>query len=248
MPSSKKIHIGWYICCDYVAAAFTWIIFTVVRKELLRESFYTGKHLDLNNRFIMGISLLPMIWVCFYFLVGSYGSLYKKSRLNEIATTFFCSLIGCTVIFFVIILNDKDHTIKYYYTAFGSFILLQFLITAGFRWVILNIAKKQLLTGGVQFNAILVGDNKISAQLYDETKEPLRQSGFTYTGFVSDVKNGLSQHLLWLGMMNELELIIEREHIELVVVALDTPEKLKVEAVINRLSEIEVDIRFGKIK
>ena len=244
MPSSKKIHIGWYICCDYVAAAFTWIIFTVVRKELLRESFYTGKHLDLNNRFIMGISLLPMIWVCFYFLVGSYGSLYKKSRLNEIATTFFCSLIGCTVIFFVIILNDKDHTIKYYYTAFGSFILLQFLITAGFRWVILNIAKKQLLTGGVQFNAILVGDNKISAQLYDETKEPLRQSGFTYTGFVSDVKNGLSQHLLWLGMMNELELIIEREHIELVVVALDTPEKLKVEAVINRLSEIEVDIKI----
>ena len=128
MPSVKKIHIGWYIFGDYFAAAITWILFTVVRKELLREPFYTGSHLDLNNRFILGITMLPLLWVCFYFLVGSYGSLYKKSRLNEISTTFFCSLIGCTIIFFVIILNDYDHSIKYYYSVYGSFILIQFLL------------------------------------------------------------------------------------------------------------------------
>lgn len=244
MPSVKKIHIGWYIFGDYFAAAITWILFTVVRKELLREPFYTGSHLDLNNRFILGITMLPLLWVCFYFLVGSYGSLYKKSRLNEISTTFFCSLIGCTIIFFVIILNDYDHSIKYYYSVYGSFILIQFLLTAGIRWTLLNIAKKQLLTGTVHFNAILAGDTKAAENLYHETREPLRQSGFVYAGFVSDIKNGLSQHLPWLGVMNDLEHIIDHEQVELVIVAMDTPDKQQVEAVINRLGEKEVDVKI----
>jgi hypothetical protein len=77
MPSEKKIHIAWYAFSDYLAAAIAWILFTVVRKELLREPFYTGNHLDLNSRFIMGVVLLPLLWLIFYFMTGSYVSMYK---------------------------------------------------------------------------------------------------------------------------------------------------------------------------
>jgi exopolysaccharide biosynthesis polyprenyl glycosylphosphotransferase len=244
MPSHKKVHIGWYVFSDYLAAAIGWILFSIVRKELLRESFYRGKHLDMNSRFLLAIGLLPLIWVVFYFLVGSYRTLYKKSRLNELSTAFFCSLTGCTVIFFVIILNDYNHTIHYYYRVLLSFIAIQFLFTIAGRWIILNIVKKQMLTGKVKFNAILAGDYETSAVLYKETQQQLQQSGIYYKGFVSNEKNGLSALLPYLGSLASLEEVIERNNVDLVVIAMDNSERKEVESIINRLGDKEVDIKI----
>jgi polysaccharide biosynthesis protein PslA len=244
MRAEKKIHIGWYACSDYIAAAIAWILFTIVRKELLREPFYTGNHLDLNSRFLMGVLLLPFLWLIFYFMTGSYVSVYNKSRLNEIVKTFFTTLVGCTIVFFIIILNDKDHSLRYFYRVFASFIALQFLLTVAGRWILLNIAKKQMLAGKVKFNAILAGDSKTALRLFTVTHDQLRKSGIYYTGFVSNVENGLTDHLPYLGNMQELEKIIDNNKIALVVVALEYANQKEVEAIINRLSEKEVDIRI----
>ncbi|MEP7279048.1 MAG: hypothetical protein ABI813_10430, partial [Bacteroidota bacterium] len=244
MPSSKKLHISWYMLSDYLAAALAWILFTIVRRELLREPLYKGNHLELNNRFILGIAVLPFIWLAFFFLAGSYGSLYKKSRLNEITTTFSCTLAGCIIIFFVFILNDYNHSLNYYYTALVYFILLQFMLTMAGRWLLLAIAKKQMRSGAVRFNAILAGDHKTSGRLYLHTRDQLKQSGIVYTGFVSDEKNGLSAHLPHLGKLAELEAIIDRHAIELVVIAIDDTNKKEAEDLINRLGKKEVDIKI----
>ncbi len=244
MPSHKKVHIGWYVFVDYLAAAIAWILFSIVRKELLREPFYRGHHLDVNNRFELAIALLPLLWVMFYFLAGSYGTLYKKSRLNEVSTAFFCNLTGCTAIFFVIILNDYNHTIHYYYRVLACFIAIQFLLTITGRWIVLSIVKRQLLAGTVKFNAVLAGDYKTSAALFKETQQQLQLSGIYYTGFVSNEQNGLSAHLAYLGPLSSLENIIEANKIDIVVVAMDNSERKEVESIINRLGDKEVDIKI----
>ena len=244
MPSPKKIHISWYMFSDYLAAALAWILFTIVRKELLREPIYRSHHLALNNRLVLSMTLLPFLWLAFFFLAGSYGSLYKKSRLNEITTAFSCTIVGCTIIFFVIVLNDNNHSLYYYYTSLGCFILLHFLLTAAGRWILLSLAKKQMLSGSVKFNAILAGDHKTSARLFAHTQDQLRQSGFYYTGFVSNEKNGLSALLPYLGRLDQMETIIERENIALVVIAIENTDKKEAEMLINRLSEKEVDIKI----
>jgi polysaccharide biosynthesis protein PslA len=244
MPSSRKIHIGWYMFSDYLAAALAWIAFTIVRKELLREPFYKGDHLDINQPFLLSIALLPFLWLVFFFLAGSYGSLYKKSRLNEITTAFSCTVVGCLVIFFVIVLNDKNHSLSYYYSSLGCFILLHFTFTVAGRWLLLRIAKKQLLAGTVKFNALLAGDYKTSARLYADTQAQLKQSGYYYAGFVSNEQNGLSAHLPWLGKLEQLEQIIDKHHISLVVIAIENTDRKEAETLINRLSEKEVDIKI----
>jgi exopolysaccharide biosynthesis polyprenyl glycosylphosphotransferase len=126
----------------------------------------------------------------------------------------------------------------------ACFIALQFLLTATGRWLILNIAKKQMLTGKVKFNAILAGDHKTSAQLFRDTQEQLKQSGIYYTGFVSDHTNGLASLLPHLGTMEQLEAVIKQQQVDLVVVAMDNAERKEVEAIINRLGETEVDIKI----
>lgn len=242
MPSHKKIHIGWYILTDYFSAAIAWIVFTVVRKELLSEPFYKNDRLNLNPPLLLGIALLPFLWLAFYFLAGSYGSLYRKSRLNEITTAFSCALVGCTVIFFIIVLNDYNHSLFYYYTSLLSFIALHFLLTVCGRVLILNRVKKQMLGGTVKFNAIIAGDYNEAARIYSHTKDQLKQSGIYYHGFVSNEQNNLPGNLPWLGNMQELETIIGHYNIAHVILALENPTKKEMESLVNRLSEKEVTI------
>lgn len=243
MPANK-IHISWYIFSDYLAAALAWILLTIVRKELLREPFYTSNHLDLNNRFLLDLAALPILWLVFFFLAGSYGPLYKKSRLNEITTTLSCTVVGCTIIFFVIVLNDYNHSLHYYYTTLGCFIVLQFLLTMSGRWLLLSIAKKQMRSGTVKFNAILAGDQQTSERLYLHTHDMLKQSGIYYTGFAGHAATTSTTYLPHLGNLDQLEEIIDRNHIELVVIAFENAGKNEAESLINRLGEKEVDIKI----
>ena len=100
MPLKKRIHTIWYMVSDYVAAILSWCALYLVRRHLLGEQIVSDGSIYLNDRFWMGLVLVPIGWVLFYALLGSYHSLYKKSRLSEFTTTFIYSLIGCTSIFF----------------------------------------------------------------------------------------------------------------------------------------------------
>jgi exopolysaccharide biosynthesis polyprenyl glycosylphosphotransferase len=101
-----------------------------------------------------------------------------------------------------------------------------------------------MLTGKVKFNAILAGNTETSAMLFKETERQLKQSGFYYKGFVSNRPNGLSDHLPWLGSLEQLENIIEKQDIHLVVVAMENSDQKEVESIINRLGEKEVDVKI----
>lgn len=173
MPASKRIHIGWYIFSDYMAAVITWIILYFTRRLLLGEPVYVNHGIYLNNRFWLGISLIPICWLIFYAMVGSYTSLYKKSRLNEITITFICALIGCTVIFFSIVINDPQTDYRYYYKAYFTFLIAGFFLTVIGRWILLRITKRQLERGIIKFNTLLVGGSPVAARTFKDTNDGL---------------------------------------------------------------------------
>ena len=87
MLSSNRIHSAWYLLSDYAAGILSWLTLYFVRKYL--AFFITVNNVVyLDERFWWGITLLPIAWVMFYAILGSYGSLYKKSRLNELTLAF----------------------------------------------------------------------------------------------------------------------------------------------------------------
>lgn len=247
MPQSKKIHIAWYMFADYIAAILAWIVMYFTRRLLLREPVIIDHEIYLNNRFWLGISLIPVCWLMFYGMVGSYNSLYKKSLLDEFTRTFVFSLIGCTVIFFSIVINDPQTDYRYYYKTYFTFLSVQFVFTFAGRWMLLHLVKKQLKDGSVQFNTLLVINNPTASRIYRETKEGLRSTGYHYTGYVSNevsAGNGIARYLRKSGSISELEHIIDQEDIELVVIAMEKPEKEQVEKIIDRLSDKDVEIKI----
>lgn len=227
-----------YAVADYATAALAWAAFYFLRKGVLDEAF------TIDHRFWLGVLLIPAGWLVLYGLVGSYGSVYKKSRLAEVTTTFFCSLFGCTVLFFLFLLDDAQTGYQYYYTGFSLLFALQFLLSVVGRLVVLTIAKKQILNRRVQFNALFVGKAEEAARLHREAGVPLAAEGYRVTGVLTVENSVGNRDLPNLGTVDQLERLIDQIDIELVVLALGRQQPALLEELVARLSEKDVAVRL----
>jgi exopolysaccharide biosynthesis polyprenyl glycosylphosphotransferase len=249
MPAYKKPHtipILWYILSDYFAALVASIIFHFSRRILLSEPLFANGKIYLTNRFWLGSITIPIGWLILYTMVGTYTSLYKKSRLNELTNTFTYSIIGCTIVFFAIVINDPEKDYHYFYKTYFIFLFSHFVLTFAGRIAILNEARRQVRKGKVFFNTLLVGSNGVATRIYKDSNEALLSSGYRYAGYVTNDQhnNGIAKYLPQLGAPDSLEDTIDRHHIELVVIALEKSEKEEVEKILDRLSDKDVEIKI----
>jgi exopolysaccharide biosynthesis polyprenyl glycosylphosphotransferase len=247
MNSGKQISIAWYAVIDFFTAALAWACFFFIRKWLLHQTIAEAGQLQINSRFWLGVFFIPVGWLILYGLVGAYHSLYKKSRLFEFTGTFICSLVGCIVLFFAVILDDAKNNYSYYYLAFLCLFSVHFIFTFSGRLILLNIAKKQLLNGKIFFNTLMVGSQDNAVRIFKETEKSLHDGGYRYTGFVtpySNGKNGIHKFIPKLGTIDHLEKIIDDNNIQQVVLAMEKSEQSLLENIINRLSEKNVEIKI----
>jgi len=249
MPAHKRPHtipILWYILSDYLAALLAAIVFHFSRRVFLSEPVFVDRKLLLTNRFWLGTATIPIGWLILYAMVGSYTGLYKKSRLNELTNTFTYSIIGCTIVFFAIVINDPEKDYHYFYKTFFIFLSSHFLLTLTGRIMILSRVRRQIRKGEIVFNTLLVGSNGVATRIYKDSLEGLLSSGYRYAGYVTNdqYNNGIAQYLPQLGDSSDIEATIDRHHIELVVVALERSEKAEVDRIIEALSDKDVEIKI----
>lgn len=239
MDFKKYIRPFWYALSDYIATAGGWMIFYFVRKNLLHQP------LETDDKFWIGSFLLPVAWLLLYALVGSYNSIYKKSRLTEFTQTFFCSAIGSMVLFFLFLPDDVKNDYTYYYTALGILFALNFIITWIGRWAILSVAKKQILTKSIQFKTAIIGNYENALHVYKDSEKRLEAEGYYALGYISiNGEKSSQKYLSRLGTADHLEQIIDREKIELVILAIDKSNQLLIEKIISRLSEKNVAVKI----
>lgn len=213
----------------------------------MSEPVFVGNRLLLTNRFWLGTITIPFGWLILYSMVGSYKGLYQKSRLNEISNTFIYSFLGCTIVFFAIVINDPEKDYHYFYNTYFIFLFSHFLLTLIGRIFILNIVRRQVQNCKIKFNTLLVGSDAVATKIYKDSREGLRSSGYHYSGYVSnsgESNNGISQYLPLLGSEEEIESTIDRYQIGLVVVALEKSDKEQVERIVEKLSNKDVEIKI----
>jgi polysaccharide biosynthesis protein PslA len=246
LKTERKIHIFWYLLYDFISAVLSWMILYFTRRTLLQEPIFIQGRLFLNNRFWMGLMLIPAGWIIFYGLAGTYHALYKKSRLNEFTNTALASLIGCTILFFAIVINDPQTDYRYYYKAYFIFLITHFAITWFGRWVILSYTKMQMRTGKVVFNSLLLGSGAIGEKTYEDTASGLRAIGYVYNGFIhpDSLMEKMNLPIRCLGQASELEKVIDEYNIQLVVIAMGRSEEEDAEKMIQRLNEKDVEIKI----
>jgi FlaA1/EpsC-like NDP-sugar epimerase len=247
MSVFKKIPIAYYAVMDYLTAAMAWGFFFFIRKWILGETIIDNGELMTDQKFWLGIFFIPVGWLILYTTVGAYHSVYKKSRLNEFTMTFICSLLGCIGLFFLFLLDDAKKSYTYYYSGFSVLFFLQLTFTFFGRWILLNKAKHQLMNGSVSFNTIIVGGNENAVRIYKQSAKQQQFEGLNFTGYIAtdnNGKNGLNKFIPNLGLVDQLEEIIESKDIQQVIIAVEKSEQTLLEKIISRLSEKDVTIKI----
>jgi len=250
MKQTKPIHIAWYVFSDFFMASLAWGIMYFLRKYFLGLTVSEDGELAIDDNFWLGITLVPFGWVILYTLVGSYRSLYKKSKLQEITTVFICSLIGTAFLYFAIILNDiqeDNRSYRYYYIAYFTLLGIHLILTVIGRMIILNITAKQLQSGKIFFNTVMIGNDETAIKIYTDTNKSFHNTGYRYIGFVSTATNGnhhIRHHMPELGRIDHLEKVIDENNVKQVVIALEKSEQSGMEKIIDRLSEKDVEIKI----
>ena len=252
-----------YGVVDWLLSVLAWTLFYYFRKtyEMVDATMWQRFGIAFHDpSFWFAVSIVPVCWVVFYGLTGAYQSVYSKSRLKELSQTFFITLLGVTVLFFVAILDDQIQTYKTYYQSFITLFLLQFGLTYLGRVIITNIVKHNLKRGKIWFNTLIVGSGDHAIAVYHEITEQEKPTGQRFVGFLSvngDERCRMAALLPCLGSVNDIVDIVRQHDVEEVIIAIERSEKdcMNVVLPVMNLTDAEVeiipemqDLVFGNVK
>ena len=258
---NKPLHTLKYLFFDFAASTASWTFFYIFRKlRIESEKFGYDIALEFSSHYYWALLIIPAFWLFLYYLSGYYKDIYRKSRLKELAQTFFTVLIGSTFIFFTLLLNDQVEIYRHYYTLFISYFAIQFGFTYIPRLIITSITNYRIHSRKIGFNTIIIGGNRKALDIYHKIETQPKSVGNKFIGFINieeKEKHLLEKHLAKLGSLKNIREIIDKYQIEEIIIALESTEHKDIEKIINYIDDKNViikviasmyDILTGKVK
>lgn len=232
---NKKRQVAKYLLFDFLAAAISWTLFFIYRKEVIEPAkFGYDIPIEFTGMYFVGLGVIPVLWLIFYYITGFYNNIYRRSRLLELGQTALTSVVGVTAIFFVLLLDDTVSSYRNYYQLYFNLLLFHFTFTYLFRLILTTQTIHQIHRRKIGFNTLLVGNNEKALKIFREMSTQKHPAGNIFTGYVivdQDKKGVLGDHLPLLGEISGLEKIISDYGIEEVILALEAEQH-------DRLTEI----------
>ena len=244
---NRKLQTFKYVLFDWLAASVAWSLFFFYRKTFVEsQKFGYQVMVNMDERFIQGLILIPIFWLLFYAMLGTYRNIYRKSRLRELVQTFATAGIGVTAIFFALILDDEVINYTTYYQSYAVLFGAHFGFTFLFRFVLSSITASKIHSRKIGFPTLMVGSDAKALELYDELDSQQRSSGYQFKGFARVKERDtylLEEHLPFLGTIDELPRIIEEHAIEEVIIALESSEHESLQNILNQLEDRDVVVK-----
>ncbi|MBR4469008.1 MAG: sugar transferase [Bacteroidales bacterium] len=252
-----------YFVVDWIASIVAWTLFYLFRKA--HEDLYINywdriTHSFVTPSFWLGVIIIPICWLVLHAVTGAYEKVYQKSRLKELGQTFFITLLGVVVLFFVVILDDEVVSYKSYYQSFIALFTLQFLITYIPRLIITTTVISRIRSRKIGFNTLIVGSNDNACAIFKEIEEEVKPSGRRLIGFLNvydKTEYKLAEYLPRLGSYREIEQVVKDQNVEEIIIAIERSEvetmKVLLSVVDTTNANVKIipamqDLVFGTVK
>ena len=244
---NKRLQTFKYLLFDYLAAMFAWFLFYRFRKVYLEPTKFGYEiPFEMDQNFFLGLLLIPLGWVLLYAASGFYKAVYRKSRLIELGQTLIISILGCTLLFFVFILDDEINTYNDYYLSYLYILFFHFVLTYLFRFLITSRTVSKIQNREIGFNTIIIGSSEKAMDLYLEMEKEKKSYGNKFVGFVRVNRKDkylVEKHLPFLGKSKELRNIVAEHNIEEAIIAIESSEHESLEQIISELEGLNVLIK-----
>ncbi len=243
---NRRLQVSKYVIADFLSALVAWGLFFRYRKLYLEPIKFGYQPFDYDSNFFLGLIIIPFLWIGLYSATGYYHDVFRKARLRDLFQTILISIIGCTFLFFVFILDDQINTYKDYYLSLFYIFSLHTFFTATLRTVITTNTVHKIQNREMGFNTIIVGSNERALKLYDEMEGNKKSYGNKFVGFVRVKHNEkylLETHLNFLGNSDQIKSIIKEHKIEEAIIAIESSEHQSLEKIISELEGQDVLIK-----
>ncbi len=237
---SKRFEILILLLTDLLFINLAWLIYYTfrVRSGLL--------DVGIEPEFVLPMLFVYFFWLLLFWVVGLYRSWYAASRFDEITRVFKATIFGCLFLSFAIVVDDQGTNV-----VIGSRLLIAiywailFTFVSTGRLAIRSAQRKMLIAGVGVHNAIIVGSEIKSRELYEEVIQ-YPALGYKVIGFAS--VGGWPRHpsntAPILGSFDELHELIPRHSISEVLIALDSSDHQHLLQIIQRCNSHRVGLKI----
>lgn len=237
----KRLHIRLYALGDFLASVIAWFIFYFVHRKIGYE------HFEFSYKFLIGLFFYPLGYLILYHLLGAYKSLYDKSRLLELLSTFFTTFVGSIILFFIFLFYKKHQDLSTFYSQFFILFGFQFIIVYTFRYFYLSHIHKKIQKGKIWFNTLIIGDENKANRLYENINSNVQKSGYRICGFLTDKPMPIAERksiIPLLGNIDSAKTVIEENAINEVIIALTDEKRNELKRILQILAEKEVNVKI----
>ena len=236
----NRLWVILFIISDWLIASLVWGLFFYFRKTWIEE-----KAFEVDQNFVIGSILVPLLWLLIYYLQGSYHEVRRMYRLKILNLTFFGSLIGTVLIFFILILDDTVSNYQMYYYSFGLLFSLQFLFSVLIRLILATVLISFLRKAGSGFRTVIIGGSEKAVSILND----LRNQKWCINTMIGYININGSDRLLdnkldYLGHCDNLEILIRDHKVEEVIIAIESSDHNRIQKIITRIQDGRVKIKI----
>ncbi len=225
-----------FIFYDILTSISSWVLFFMFRKNLENQVFQIQ-----DTSLIQGSIVVCFFWISIYTLSGKYQNVLRASRLQELYKTLTQTIIGCIIIFFILIIDDIEYqkNYNYYYKSILFLFSTHFGLTFFFRYILTTIIVKKIKNGKIGFKTIIIGSSKKAIDIFNQIINRPSSTGNKFIGFIQNSHNStnlFSNKLKKLGTLTNLTDIIKENKIDEAILALEIGESRSIEKILYELN------------
>lgn len=242
-----------YVVADWFTTNLAFFLFNIAR-YLILYGFPGGDDIAYDwNVLVVFLSqtkliweqiLIPLLALVVYWLSGYYAVPFGKSRLQELITTFFSSLINTALIYLALLTNDQlTHRSSNWGLILILVILLFAIVYAG-RISITQHAINRLRKRQWHFNTLIIGNSAASRQTALNLSEAKSTLGYHVCGFVKVPE----EHQIYDGKpvyrVSELPVVCKKLDIDHLIISLESPDENRTLQLLYQLFGLDVPIQI----
>ena len=176
-----------------------------------------------------------------YTIQGTYRNVLRRARLKELIETLLATLIGVTVIFFSLLIDDAITTYRNYYASFLFLMVVHFTLTYLPRLLITSQTVRRVHSRRLGFPTLMVGAGPKAMQTYLDLENQETYSGNRFVGYVAvspenaGTASELAKIMPQLGTVADLRRLVEDLQVEEAIIAVEDNEKERINEILLAL-------------
>ncbi|MFM6935707.1 MAG: sugar transferase [Flavobacteriales bacterium] len=228
------------IFVDYCFAALAWGLFFYFRKTQIEHQLFVA-----DSKFYLGLAIIPLFWIFFYFIQGTYHEIRRMFRLKLINLTIFASILGTIILFFALLIDDDVKSYQNYYRSILALFGLHFIIVVIPRLIFNTLLIQSIRSNDHGFKTIIIGGNEKAVEIYHELIQQ-KQNTNSFIGYVNvNGKDTLLDGVIpYLGHATNLESILDQIEVEEVILAVENSDHNRLKDIISRVDNGQIRIKL----